>query len=348
MSEAVEQTQATPAPEAPTMDLIAAAKDVWGEDVPAADAGSTPEAPGPEKPETAPEAEPAAEAKPEETPAVDDKVSKKIAAAARAERAAAQARQELRTAQEKLATERAALDAEKARFRVLEENPEKAFEVLGLDPKTFLEKLAGEHKPENVAERQLKALQAELAELKAGIARREEAATQQVQRAQVDQTVQSANAIFVQHITEGAEKYPNLVAEFTEAEAVQEAHRALSEVVGEDEDGKPITRNQAYFNQFGIYPDNDVIAEHLDAVAKQRAEARQNSAWAKRGQSPTNGSQPLSNGDPNPKAQPVNKGSSPRTLTSRAASEKASPPKQWSQEAADEESLRILQGAFRD
>jgi hypothetical protein len=110
---------------------------------------------------------------------------------------------------------------------------------------------------------------------------------------------------------------------------------------------RAVTRNEAYFNQFGSYPDNDVIAEHLDLLARQRAEARQNSAWAKRGQSPSNGSQPLPHGDPIPKAQPANRGPSPRTLTSRAASEKASPPKQWSQEAADEESLKILQNAFR-
>jgi hypothetical protein len=346
MSEAVETTE-TVTTEAPTMDLVEAAKLVFGEE-PAPEAGSADvstqpkDAPPSEQAEAQTPAEPAAEAP------VDDKVAKRIAVAKRAEMAAAEARREIRAKEEALAQEKAALEAEKARFRLLEEDPVKAFEVLKLDPKTFLEKLSGEYKPESVIERQLAAVRAELAALKETTQKEQETAKERAAREAVEQTTRAAASTFVQFVGESAEKFPHLVAEFTEDEAVNEAFRALHEVVGHDERGRPVTRNEAYFNQFGVYPDNDVIAEHLDTVAKQRSEARQNSAWAKRGQSPTAGSQPLSHGDPNPKAPPVIKGSSPRTLTSRAASEKASPPKQWSQEAADEESLRILQSAFRD
>jgi hypothetical protein len=336
MSEAAQQTEVTTATE-PTMDLVEAAKHVFGEEAAPVET-KTEEKPAPDAPVEETKEEPAH---------VDDKVSRKIAVARRAELAAAQARKDLRAQEEKIAADRTALEAERARYKLLEEDPVKAFEVLKLDPKTFLEKLSGEYKPENVQTRELAALKAEIAALKEERTRETETAKQRQQREVIEHTSREAAAGFVSFVGESAEKFPHLVAEFTEDEAVNEAFRALHEVVGHDEQGRAVTRNEAYFNQFGSYPDNDVIAEHLDLLARQRAEARQNSAWAKRGQSPSNGSQPLPHGDPIPKAQPANRGPSPRTLTSRAASEKASPPKQWSQEAADEESLKILQNAFR-
>lgn len=332
MSEAIEQTESTP--ETPTMDLVEAAKIVF----------ATPEEAIAEKPVDEKAAAAPEEPKPEEPP-VDDKVSKKIAVALKAERAASQARQELRAKEQEIERREAALKSSEARFKLLEEDPVKAFEELKLDPKTFLEKLAGEHKPENVQAKEIAALKAKIEALESERTKEVETAKQREMRQQIEASWTEASRGFIEHVQATAEKFPHLVAEYTEADAIAAAERALLEVVV-DEHGQQMTRADAYFNKFGEYPDNDVIAEHLDLLAKQRAEARQNSAWAKRGQSPTNGSQPLSNGDPNPKAPPVTKGSSPRTLTSRAASEKASPPKEMTDEERDALSIRLLTKAM--
>lgn len=339
----MEQTQdiqtTETAPEAPApVSFEEAAKSVFGD-------GATPPA------ETAPETPADDKTAETEAPPPDPKaerIASRIAAAKRAELKAAQERHEIKAEKEALAREKAALEAQAARYKLLEEDPVRAFEELKLDPKTFLEKLAGEHKPENVQAKELAALKAEIAAMREERTKEIETAKQREARQQSEHAWTEASRGFVEFVQEESEKYPHLVSEFTEGEAVSAAERVLLEVVGHDPQGRPVTRADAYLHQFGEYPDNDVIAEHLDLLAKQRAEARQNSAWAKRGQAPISGSQPLSNGDPNPKSPPVNRGSSPRTLTSRAASEKAtSLSKQWTQEAADEESLRILEAALR-
>lgn len=343
-AEQVQETVPAAVPEAAaaepvSMSLEEAAKQVFGEaptDGAAADAAA------------AGDAAPLEEEKPAE-PAADPKqerVAARIAVAKRAELKAAQDRAELKSLRAEHDRREADLKEREARFRLLEEDPVKAFEVLKLEPRTFLEKLSGEYKPEAVTDRQVKALQAEIESLKQERAKEREASQRSAQRQASDAAWQQASADFVRFVEAGAERFPHLVAEYTEGEAVAAAERALLEHVAVDDDGRPITRAEAYRAEFGDYPDNDVIAEFLDAQAKQRAEARQNSAWRKQVPA-THGSQPLSNGETNHKAPPVNKGSSPRTLTSRAASEKASPPKQWSQEAADEESIRILSRAFR-
>lgn len=323
---------------APALSFEEAAKEVFGEPAPVADAAPAKDEPAEEK------VEPAVEAP---APEVDPKIAARIAVAKRAELRAAQERGELKAQKDALERERAELNAKLERYRLLEQDPVKAFDELKIDPKTFLEKLAGEHKAENVQAKEIAALKAQLEALQKRDAEREESAKQRELRQQSEQVWEQASRSFVAHVEATADKYPHLVAEYTEGEAIAAAERALLETVGTDDDGKPVSRAEAYRMQFGDYPDNDVIAEFLDAQAKQRAEARQNSAWRK--QSPaTNGSQPLSNGDQNPKAPPVNRGSSPRTLTPRAASEKAtSISKQWTQEAADAESLRILEEALR-
>ena len=342
MSEAV-QTEVQTESTAPTFADVAA--EVFGADAPAASSTTEPTtAPTPSEEGSAVESVAA------EPPAVDPKaerVAARIAAATRAELKARQARLELAERERTLAAREAELEAKAARYKLLEEDPVKAFEVLSIEPKTFLEKLAGEHAPENVQSKKLQALEAELAALKEERQRERETAEQRAKREQAEAVWREASAGFVEFVQTTAEKYPHLVAEYTEHEALAQAERVLSETVGYDAHGRAVSRAEQYRLQFGEYPDNDVIAEYLDGLAKQRAEARQNSAWrAKVAATPA--SQATRTGDPNPAAHPVSKGSSPRTLTSRAASEKASASKQWTQEAADEESLRILKGAFRD
>lgn len=272
-----------------------------------------------------------------------EKVSGRIAAALRAEHRAERERTELRAERERLNAEKAALDAREKKIRLVEEDPVKFFEEFKADPKAFLEKLSGEYKPENVATKELSALKDEVKQLRDDRAQRDAAQRDAEARAQADASWRDASAAFVAHVSEQAERYPSLTQEFTDAEATELAFKVLSEPVGRTQDGKPITRTQAYHAQFGVWPDHDVIAEHLDKIAQQRIEARAKSPWRKPGASAASGSQP-SLGDPNP-ATPV-KVASPRTLTSREASQRAAAPKPWTQEQADADSLAILQAAL--
>jgi hypothetical protein len=344
MSEETTQVQETqvPGPAAtPEAELAAAIEQVFGPQ-------DRPAQVEPEKPTEPAATEPAKEleqaAEPPKDPA-QERVAARIAAAKRAELKAAQDRAELRRTQEQIDARQRELDAREAKIRLIEEDPVRFFEEYKADPEAFLKKLAGISAPEAVVEKRVATLEEELRKEREQRQRIETEAARREEAAKVEAGWKAASAEFVDHVAAKADAYPHLVEEFTDEEAVHEAYRSLAEVVGRDAQGQPITRAQAYYAQHGEYPDNDVIAEYLNERAKARIDARAKSAWRKRGEAAAPvPSQGRTLGDPNP-VPPV-KGTSPRTLTSRAASEKASPPKGWTQEAADEESLRILNEAF--
>lgn len=283
------------------------------------------------------------EAKVEDPQAV--RIGARVAAAVRAERKATAERNELKAEREKADARQAELDAREKRIRIVEEDPIKFFEEFKSDPKAFLEKLAGEHKPEAVASKEVAALKAEVETLKTQAKTREDAEKAASARAQVNQAWSEASTAFIEHVQTDPEKYPHLCEEFTEAEATELAYAQLTEVVGRTADGKPVTRCEAYRAQHGVYPDDEVIAEYLDTVAKQRIEGRTKSAWRKQGDPASQPSKGAPTGDPKP--VPPAKGTIPRTLTAREASTRAAAPKPWTQEAADEESIRIIEAGLK-
>lgn len=324
--------------EEPKLDFEAAAAEVWKAENPPVQetiAPATDEASGEPKP--APEERPA-------EPAKDERVAARIAAAKRAEQTAARERERIKSEAAALEAKQKEIEAREKRVKIIEEDPVRFFEEFKQDPKTFLDKLAGEYKPEAVVDKKVKALEAELAQLKADAQKRETDQQTAAQRAQADEAWRVASAQFVQHVETSAEKYPSLVEEFTEAEATDLAFKVLTEVVGRTDAGQPITRAQAYYAEFGAYPDDDVVAEHLDKLAKQRIEGRAKSGWRRSGEAAKPSSE-LPSGDPKP-VPPVS-GMSPRTLKARDASTRAAPPKVWTQEAADEESIRLISAAMR-
>jgi len=326
-------TESAPVP----VDYTAAAAEVWKDSNPPAEE-TIPVVDGAPVAETAPEEKPAAEAPKE------DRVAARIAAAKRAELTAARERETAKTERAQLESKQKELDAREKRIKVIEEDPVRFFEEFKQDPKTFLDKLAGEYKPENVQAKELRALQDEVARLQERETKRETEQQTAAQRAKADDAWKAASEQFLAHVDDGAEKYTHLVAEFTQAEASDLAFKVLTETVGHDAGGRPISRAQAYYAEHGSYPDDDVVAEHLDKLAKERVEARSKSGWRSRSESAKPSSE-LPSGDSKP-VPPVS-GMSPRTLKARDASTRAAPPKTWTQEAADEESLRILSAAMR-
>lgn len=268
----------------------------------------------------------------------DDKAAARWNAAKRAELRAAQERAELQKTRDQIAAQKAELEglvklAEQVKAAKL--SPSKLMELMEVQPKDFLETLAREHEPEQVAQRvamelrqELEATRKQVADL---VAERDRAAAM-AKRQQVDAEVSGAQKAFLDFVSASSDKYPHLVDEYTPDEIASQA-LALAE-----------RHSQDYFARFGVYPDDEVIAEELERQATARAESR--SAWRQRiGKAPNEPSKGGSDGET--AQRPAVKAEGPRTLTSRAASVKATPPKVWSQEEADAESLRILESAFR-
>lgn len=310
---------------------------------------------GADAPTTEPEAKPVVEAPaapepPKPTPE-EEKVAARVAAAKKAELRAAKDRAELAATRAEI--EKAQADLAEAKrlaesVKAAKMSPSKALELLGLSPKDFLETLATENEPGSIAAREVakeaeerQKLKSELDALKAQLTARD----QQVEQARNEERRKNTEVAFVEKIEKNAAKYPHLVEEYTPDETVREGYRVLSEIVGYDDRGQPVTRREAFKAEHGEEPSDEDVADYLEHQAKQRAQIRQERR-ARMGQSAT---QPPSEGNPTgdlKTAQP-DRGQSPRTLTSRAASEKATAPKPWSQEQADEESLRILSQALK-
>lgn len=276
--------------------------------------------------------EPKADEKPE-----DPRVAARINAAKRAELRAAQERAEIqreRAELQRIRDEVAQFQRLAEQIKAAKSSPTKLLELAEQDPKAFLESLATEHEPQAIAQRvktevqtEVEALKAQIAELRAA----REAEQAAIQRQQAEAQIQKAQQTFIDHVAERADAYPNLVEEFTPEEIAREA-LAVAQKHGQD-----------YFARFGVYPDDEVIAEHLESQAKARAEQR--AAWRSRiGKPALTPSKGDSSGDT--RSRPAVKADSPRTLTSRAASVKATPPREWSQEEADAEALRILESAY--
>lgn len=308
--------------------LEAAASEVFGPPTPSEEPvpSTEPEVPAePEKPAEEPAKEP-------EKPAEDPKIAARLLAAKRQEIKIAQQRAELRQLEQAIAKQRDELGPTrelKAQLEAAKDSPSKLLELSGLSPKDFLEKLAGEHEPgaqvatvEARIARELAATRAELQALKTQLEARETAAT----RATLDAQVEQGQQAFLEHVASSAELYPNLVDLYTPSRIAREA-LAVAEQHG-----------AAYYKKFGEYPSDSVIAEHLEEVAKQEAEERR--AWQARVGKPSEGG----SGELKQRAKVNAQG--PRTLTSKAASEKASPPRTWDQNWADEESLRILEAGL--
>ncbi len=321
MSE-TEQT-AAPEPEAgPSIEEIAA--QVFGADAPPV---ALTEAPKEEPAKVDPPKDPAAE-----------KVAARLTVALKAEERAARSRAEIAAAKAEIETSRAEV-AEHLKvveaLKAAKTSPSKALELLGMTPKEFLETLATEHEPAAVAARAVKGTSDEVAKLQAKIEAMEKAAEDREnasKRQSLDHDYNQATAAFIEHVDASPDKYPHLIAEYTPAELARAAQAAADQ------------HAVAYKNKFGEFPDDSVIADFLEDQARTRAEAlaERRARVGQKAPVPSKGETP---GDLQV-AQPAT-GPSPRTLTSRAASEKATTAKPWSQEWADEESLRILQAAFK-
>lgn len=278
-------------------------------------------------------ADSAAEAKPAE--AADESAAKRIAWAMRWEKQGAKLREQqkaaeardaqLREREQQIDARVKELEGRLERYKLLEADPVKAFEELKIDPKAFLERLAGEHDPAKVVDRRIEAersererLAREFEEFKKAAAEREESVRRVAYEQQLAQAEVDGRKLFISHLEDNAEKYPHLIGEFTPDEVATKAWQLA------------VQHSQAYFKEFGEYPDDSVFAEHLEAEAAKRAEAR--SAWRARLKKPSEPGVGTASGQP----------LKPRTLTNGAASTKATAPKAWNEKDARADAIKLV------
>jgi uncharacterized membrane protein YccC len=214
-------------------------------------------------------------------------------------------------------------------------SPSEALKLLGTDAKAFLENLAGENDPKKVAERMAQGTNSELEKVRAEIkALRDEQALRehQAKQAEAAEHYNAATRQFLESVDAAPEKYPHLIAEYTPAELAHAA-RDVAEKHGE-----------AFFKKYGEHPNDDVIAEYLETQAQKRAEvlAERRARVGQKAPVPSKGEP---SGDL--RATQLDRGPSPRTLSSRQSSQRSNAPRPWTQEGADEESMRILEGSIK-
>lgn len=340
-------TETTPTASQPSLlaEYQEAARAVWGD---APSESAKPDAPAatpePAKAEEPPKTEP-------ETPA-----SARIAAAKRAQakadsqrRAAEAQARELQARASQLEAQAKAQQEREDRLRLMEEDPAAYFAAKSpADVRAHLERLAAGAKPEDITAKKQAQLEEEVKRLRAETEAREEAARAAQMEAERARARSEGGAAFTAHVSEHIDKYQFLIQEYpTPDEAVNAGLAALEEVIGTDRQGRRVTRVAAFIADQGRPPNNDEIAEYLDQLAKARIESRKQNAWRPRGEkAPESAS--AANGTAVTKAPTVNPGTHPRTLSARDTGQRsAAAPNVWTQEAADEQSLRILEQMYR-
>lgn len=337
-------TPAAPAPKGDSPGLVDGVRAVFGDEAAEAIGGK------PLVTQTEPAKDKAAPAETEK-PAVDERVSKRILAAQRAEMRAAQQRREIEDQRKALEAERAAVKelaqlAEQAKAAKM--SPSKLLELSGLSPKEFLETLATEHEPDKVAERATQGVKSELDKLREEVEtlrKEREAEAQRAEQAKVEAAIRENEQQFVNLVLEKGDGLPHL-QNLTERALVRRAFEALNETVGHDDKGKPITRNEAFFAQHDRFPTDDEIAEFLEHQLAEEAAETLSARRARLANAATKASEAGTMGETRAAPQD-SRGQSPRTLTARAAATRPTPKKEMTQEEMDEESLKILRAAVR-
>lgn len=326
----IPSAEPAPAPEVPLEQVVEA---VFGKDSPEPAAGKgEPKGPVPA-------------AAPGDAPT--ERVTAKIAAGLRAERRAADARRERASFEASKAQSTRELEQRHAaiaadlklveQLKAAKQSPSEALRLLGLDGKTFLTTLANENEPHAIAARAVSAEQTEREKLAAEVASLKKALTDR-EAAEVNTRITQDGVVaqrgFLEHVATQAADYPHTIEEFTPREIVERGWKLAEKYAA------------PYFEKFGQYPTDDVIAEQLEKEAAARAQERADDAWRER-VGKTAPKPKLGNPSGDFRASQPERGPGPRTLSSRQTSERGSAPRPWTQEAADEESMRILNGAIK-
>lgn len=253
----------------------------------------------------------------------EQRAAVRIAAAKKAELRSSREREAVTRDRESLAKERTELEQFRARVKSMKDgDPLPVLEELGLANKEFLERIAkaGEVDPNDRA----KAAEARAAKAESRVDEfiRDQQTT--VMRAQAAQAVSA----FVGHIASNVEKYPTLAQEFTPDEIAEQGISVVRE------------HGAAYLEKFGEPPSDEVVADYLELRSKERNSKKLAATLATRSARQASPRESI-------EAPSVTRAQSPRTLTNRHASEKASGTRDLTQEEIDQKTIEILRNGYR-
>lgn len=167
-------------------------------------------------------------------------------------------------------------------------DPAEYFARTKRDPREFLERLARSGQPEARDTSRLTKLEREAEDLRKELLR-----VQQEKQAQDKQETEAQRAArhaalrreadekFVALIS--PETHPHLTEAYTANEVPAIARSVLSEIVGTDAKGNPVSRVRAYEMAYGHLPDDATIASYLEEREKSRQQAKaQGGGWKKK------------------------------------------------------------------
>jgi hypothetical protein len=226
----------------------------------------------------------------------------------------------------------AELEKQASIYETVKKEPLRIFDLLGLDPKAFLQGMAPMLEPDYVAKATLEKAELERAELSRRL--EEESAERKkfeasLRSKEADQSWEAASADLVKYIDSNSDRYANIVSKYSEDQVRALAYAELTKIAP----GTDITIAEAYYRQHGVHPDREVVAEHLESLAKALAEAQSKSGWTAKQKTTATATATTT--------------AKPRTLNTKDSSSRVSPPKSQSQEDLDEASIAILREALR-
>lgn len=317
---------------------------------------STPPAKGTPPDPDAGEVEIKVEGEEEIPPTTRDKESEKVVPLARIKDRLDKQRGEVEGILTQAQQRHAEADAREARIAKAEKTLKEREEILEIldsgdpaeyfartkkDPREFLERLArsGEQGAKDTS--RLTKLERETQDLREKLAQKEQAERENGKRetqAEMDRRHaalrQQADQNFIAQIS--PDTHPHLTEKYDEREVVDLARRVLSEVVGTDAKGNPVSRAAAFEMRYGKLPDDAMVASFLETREAERKATRATAGWTKK-EKTTPADKPTIS--PRPKerasARPIPNDTRPQ-------------PSNLSQEEIDRQSVAILEAAIRN
>ena len=291
----------------------------------------TPDAPA-EKKDGEKDAPPAAPPEPPKARAKDLAAAmREKQRAIREKQAARQARTDAEAAIAKeradLAREREGIERMRARFAELPNAPEKVLDILGIDKETFFRRLVNDGKP--APEEEMAVLKGELAAMRKEIADRDAAQVKQRETAETQARARAeAEALtgFGRAVHQHAADYPNAAKLYSPRRIAEEAGRVVEWA----------RKNGHVYSDREIaeYIDKKALAEYneIQALEKERDSSGANESHAA-GSKAANGH--------------TTRPGTTRTLTNKGAQERASPPREMTDDEKDEWALAELRRATK-
>lgn len=265
-------------------------------------------------------------AEPPKTPE-QERVGLRIAAARKAELRAKELRDQVSAEKRQLDAQRAEMEELKAKYERLKGgDPIEVMDALGVDKMDWVRRVAATPEVVDPVQAHVARLEAKLqaqAEALAAERAEREAVIIQQQQQQYQMGLTQAQSAFVEWAVKNEAAYPNLVAEFTDAQIAQQAVEVFK------------ANNDEWIRRYNKPLEDADVAAYLEELAAARAAEL---APRRQGRVASKAAAPVVND-----LAPSHAGGKHSTMTNAAPSGRAAPPRELSQEEKEREMIRIIE-----